>query len=159
MNLISLFKKFPNEESCIRYLEKIRWANGVKCVYCGGSKVCKHKSSDRAETRWQCWECKKTFSVLVNTIFHRTHLDLRYWFYIISLMLNAKKGISAYQISRDLEMRRPTAWAIMHKIRKAMGTEQKELLECIFQMEETCIKTKKDKKEDDNKDDERNFGR
>lgn len=144
MNLITLFKKFPNENFCIAYLEKIRWANGVKCVYCGGSKISKHKSNDREETRHQCSSCKKTFSVLVGTIFHRTHLDLRHWFYIICLMLNAKKGISAYQVARDLEMRRMTAWSCMHKIRVAMGTEQKELLEGIFQMDETYVKTDKD---------------
>jgi transposase-like protein len=147
MNLISLFKKFPNENSCIAYLEKIRWANGVKCPYCNSSKISKHTEKDRKD-RMQCQSCTKSFSVTVGTIFHRTHLDLRHWFYIISLMLNAKKEISAYQISRDLEMRRPTAWAIMHKIRKAMGTEQKELLEGIFQMDETYVKTKKDSKEE-----------
>ncbi len=47
-------------------------------------------------------------------------------------MLNAKKGISAYQVARDLDMRRPTAWKIMHKIRKAMETKQKDLLTGIF---------------------------
>jgi transposase-like protein len=142
MNLITLFEKFPNEKSCISFLEKIRWREGVKCPTCGNSNVSKHKSKDREETRHQCSSCKKTFSVLVGTIFHHTHLDLRHWFYIICLMLNAKKGISACQVARDLKIRRPTVWAIMHKIRSAMSTEQKELLEGIFQMDETYIKTK-----------------
>jgi transposase-like protein len=161
MNLITLFKKFPNENSCIAYLEKIRWGNGVKCVYCGGSKISTHITKtreDRSAKRWQCSSCLKSFSVTTNTIFHRTHLDLRYWFYIITLMLNAKKGLSAYQVSRDLEIRRMTAWSCMHKIRVAMGTEQKELLQGIFQMDETYVKTKKDKKKDDDNDDEGSFG-
>jgi transposase-like protein len=63
-------------------------------------------------------------------------------------MLNAKKGISACQVARDLGIRRPTVWAIMHKIRGAMKTEQKELLEGIFEMDETYIKSKNDDKDD-----------
>ena len=151
MSLVSLFKKFPTEESCIEYLEKIRFAKGRYCVYCGSKKVCNHNligSKTRNSNRLQCQSCHKSFSVTVNTIFHRTHLDLRHWFYIIFLMLNAKKGISACQVARDLGIRRPTVWAIMHKIRKAMATEQKELLEGIFEMDETYIKSKNDDKDD-----------
>jgi transposase-like protein len=141
MNLITLFKKFPNEESCLNFLEKVRWNGKPTCAYCGSNKISRHVEKDRKD-RLQCSSCLKSFSITTNTIFHHTHLDLRHWFYIICLMLNAKKGISACQISRDLSVRRPTVWAIMHKIRVAMGTEQKELLEGIFQMDETYVKTK-----------------
>ena len=133
MSLISLFKKFPTEESCIEYLTKIRFSQGYYCVYCGSKKVYTHNTKDRM--RLQCGECCKSFKVTVGTIFHDTRIDLRKWFYIISLMLNAKKGISACQVARDLDMRRPTVWAIMHKVRKAMKTDQKELLESIFEMD------------------------
>jgi len=138
---------FPTEESCIEHLEKIRWANGVVCPYCKSSKISKHIENGRRK-RMQCQACTKSFSVTVGTIFHHTHLDLRHWFYIIALMLNAKKGISAYQVARDLEMRRMTAWTTMHKIRNAMATEQKELLSGIFEMDETYIKSKKDEDDD-----------
>ena len=70
-------------------------------------------------------------------------------------MLNAKKGISAYQVARDLDMRRPTAWKIMHKIRKAIETEQRHLLTGIFEMDETYIKANKNENE---KDDDDKFG-
>ena len=73
------------------------------------------------------------------------------------MMLNAKKGISACQVARELEMRRPTVWLKMHQIRSAMNTEQKELLTGIFEMDETYIKTTKDDKENKNdKDDDDN---
>ena len=146
MSLVSFFTKFPAQESCIEYLEKIRFAQGYYCVYCGSKKVYKHNTKNRM--RLQCGCCNKTFKVTVGTIFHDTRLDLKKWFYIISLMLNAKKGISSCQIARDLEMRQATVWSVMHRIRLAMKTEQKELLEGIFEMDETYIKSKIDDKDD-----------
>ena len=149
MNLIQLFKKFPTQESCITYLEKTRWGKKAICPYCKSDKTCKHTKEGRQNQ--QCWNCKKSFSVTVGTIFHHTHIDLRYWFYVIALMLNAKKGISACQVARDLDMRRPTVWKMMHKIRKAMETEQKELLCGIVEMDECYVggKPKKSSKDDD----------
>ena len=159
-SVVKLFKQFPTEQSCIVFLEKIRWKDGVFCTYCGSVKTSKHNTTTletRSGRRFQCQDCKKSFSVTVGTIFHRTHLDLRKWFWIISIMLNAKKGVSACQVSRELEIRRPTVWALMHKIRKALATEQGELLRGIFEMDETYVNAKKD--DDKNNNDKGGQGR
>ena len=79
-SLVSLFKKFPTEGSCIEFLENVRWKNGVVCPYCNSDKTCEHNSTTvntRNGKRHQCQSCKKSFSVTVGTIFHHTHLDLR----------------------------------------------------------------------------------
>jgi len=47
-----------------------------------------------------------------------THLPLQKWFLAIMLMLNAKKGLSALQLSRDLDVNKNTAWRIVMQIRK-----------------------------------------
>lgn len=148
-SVVKLIKQFPTEQSCLDFLEKIRFKDGYYCVYCGSVKVSKHNEKER-RSRLQCSDCKKSFSVTVGTIFHHTHLDLRNWFYIISMMLNAKKGISAYQVARELELNRPTVWAIMHRVRKALATEQGELLRGIFEMDETYLKNNKNESDDDN---------
>jgi transposase-like protein len=153
-SLIKLFKKFPTEESCIEFLENIRWKDGVVCVYCGSVKVSKHNKK-HTRVNWQCKDCKKSFSVTVGTIFHHTHLDLRNWFYIISLMLSAKKGISACQVARDLDMRRPTVWSVMRRVRKALATEQDELLRGIFEIDETYVNARKEDKNEKDDDDKR----
>ncbi len=155
-SLLSLFKKFPTEESCIKHLEKIRWGDKPVCPYCQSQKISHHNIEGRRQN-WQCQTCTRSFSVTVGTIFHHTHLDLRNWFYILSLMINAKKGLSACQVARDLEMRRTTAWEVMHKIRKAFATEQKELLTGIFEMDETYIRADKSKEERDEDDDNNPF--
>jgi hypothetical protein len=63
-------------------------------------------------------------------LFHGTHIPLRSWFLVLALMLNAKKPASAYQISRDLGMRRPTVWSMMQRVRSAIATDhsQRQLL-------------------------------
>lgn len=160
MNLIDIFKTFDDNQKCIDYLEKKRWKDGVICPYCKSNKTCKH--TEKNKIRNQCWNCKKSFSVTVGTIFHHTHIPLNKWFMVISLMLNAKKGLSAYQVSRDLNINRPTAWSMMHRIRKAMQTEQKDLLSGIVEMDECYIggKPKKgDKKKDDDDNDINKRGR
>mgnify|MGYP003330230137 CR=1 FL=1 len=153
MNLIQLFTKFQDNQQAIEYLEQIRWSKEVICVYCNSNKTCKHKEQNK--TRWQCWNCKKSFSVTVGTIFHHSHVPLNKWFMLIALMLNAKKGLSSLQASRDLGIPQVTTWSMMHRIRKAMASDQAELLKGIVEMDECYIggkPRKENKKDDDNND-------
>jgi hypothetical protein len=86
----------------------------------------------------------------VGTIFHNSHVDLQRWFLLISLMLNAKKGLSAMQAARDLDMRRPTVWSMMHRIRGAMKDDGR-LLSGLVEMDEAYIggKPRKRNRRDD----------
>ena len=141
MNIIEIFQSFQTQEQAIEYLEKVRWRGTPFCPYCKSDKVCRHASGDRASQRWQCWNCERTFSVTVGTIFHGTHIPLKNWFLLLGLMLNAKKSASACQIARDLGIRRPTVWSMMHRVRLAMAKdqEQAELLYGIVEADETYI--------------------
>jgi len=71
-------------------------------------------------------------------MFHHTHLDLQKWFLAVSLILNAKKGISSRQLARDLEVNKNTAWSMGMRIRRAM-MEQQGLLKGIVEIDETFI--------------------
>lgn len=138
MNIIEIYKKYPNHQACIEHLEKVRWGGIPICVYCSSNKISKHKEKKR-QSRWQCSNCKKSFSVTVGTIMHSTLLDLQKWFLAISLILNAKKGISSRQLARDLDLPVKTAWSLSHKIRKAMKQNEGFLLQGIVEMDETYV--------------------
>ena len=101
------------------HLEQVRWSKGFFCPACGANTVSK-KHEKNQQDRLQCWSCKRSHSATVGTIFHNSHIDLQRWFLLIALMLNAKKGLSSLQAARDLEMRQPTVWSMMHRIRAAM---------------------------------------
>jgi len=76
-----------------------------------------------SETRYHCNEENRSFSVRAKSIFEETRLDIRTWFLAIALMLNAKKGISAMQVSRDLGITYKTAWYCLMRIRCAMADQ------------------------------------
>lgn len=155
MNIIQIFKQFPTQKSCIKHLEKLRWGKTPVCVYCGSTNT--NPLNQEGRFRHYCNGCCRAFNVTVGTIFHGTHVPLQKWFLLISLMQNAKKGLSACQAARDIEMNRPTVWSMMHRIRKAMNNDN-SLLSGIIEMDETYVggKPRKDNKKND--DDENNTG-
>jgi hypothetical protein len=169
MNLIDVAKKFATLESCINYLEQMRWPDGVVCLKCGGKQVrryqtaettrtVKNRKTGELETKrvpsrfvYQCSaeNCGHQFSVTTGTIFHDSHLDLEKWFNAVALMCNAKKGVSALQMQRDLKTAYKTAWYLNHRIRRAMELVEEatqEPLEGTVEADETYIGGKFDKR-------------
>jgi transposase-like protein len=148
-SIIAVYRRWPTAEDCLTHLEQVRWGDSPECPYCRSGKVSKHVEKGQ-RSRWQCSLCKKSFSVTVGTLFHNSHIDLQRWFLLISLMFSAKKGLSAMQAARDLEMRRPTVWSMMHRIRAAM-TDDGKLLSGLVEMDEAYIggKPRKSNNKDD----------
>lgn len=134
MNIRTVYEKWPTEADCIAHIERVRWHGKPACPYCKSART----TPMPKESRHHCNSCNTTFSVTVDTIFHHTHLDLQIWFLAISLVLNAKKGISARQLARDLKVNKNTAWFMGMRIRNAMF-EQGELLRGIVEMDECYI--------------------
>jgi transposase-like protein len=164
MNLIDVTRRFGTPEACNNLLEKMRWPDGVECLYCGQKRVSKYVKEASTRTRinantgepeekpvparilYVCLDCGKQFSVKEGTIFNDTHLSLDKWFAAVALMVNAKKGISARQLERDLDVAHKTAWYLNHRIRKAMGLcelADEEPLTGTVELDETYMGSKK----------------
>ncbi len=137
MTVIEIAKNFSDNRECLSFLEKTRWGDKVRCPYCNSDKTGK-KSEKRQQDRYQCQECRKSFTATVGTIFHKAR-KLPEWFLVLALMSNAKKGLSSYRVARDTGIRQATAWNIMTKIGKAMETKESRLLKGIVEMDETYI--------------------
>ena len=151
-SLVSIYRRFPDREAAVAHLESVRWPDGPICPYCGSPKASRNNDGSRTLTaaRWQCQACKRSYSVTVGTIFHGSHIDLQRWFLLIALMLNAKKGLSSMQAARDLEMRQPTVWSMMQRVRAAMADDG-ALLAGLVEMDEAYIggKPRKRNRRDD----------
>lgn len=141
MNIVEIMNRWPNQETAISHLEKVRWGGRPLCPYCASDKVCVHASKDKSLPRWQCQVCHRAFSATVGTIFHHTHLPLQDWFLAMAIMLNAKKNVSNAQLARDLNLPYKTAWSLALRIRTAMLTDpaQKRLFHGIVEMDETYV--------------------
>ena len=137
MDLIQVFQRFPDHESCIEHLERVRWTHTPACPLCGAVNVGRKADGDRIG-RWNCHGCHSSFNVLSGTIFEKTKIELQKWFLAISLMLNAKKSVSSYQLARDLDLNQKTAWYMAMRIRRAMVGDG-ELLSGIVEADEAYI--------------------
>jgi transposase-like protein len=135
INLVNLVERFGSDEKCRAYLTELRWPHGLQCPRCKWKGVSKINERDQ----YDCNVCRYQFSATSGTIFHDTHLPLWKWFLAIYLMIESKKGISACQIQRTIEVTYKTAWFLCHRIRAAMREVQAELLKGVVEIDETFI--------------------
>jgi transposase-like protein len=149
MNYKEFLKKFPDDRSAVDYFVKLRFPEGVTCPKCHYKEAKQRKENPKF---YHCRLCNYSFSVFKNTIFEKTTTDLQKWFYAIHLFLNAKKGISAKQLQREIGVTYKCAWRILHQIRKAMAEENPEgFYEAMIEIDETYIggKPRKRNRDDD----------
>ena len=108
---------FGDEQKCGEQLSQQRWPEGFQCPRCGGPS-----RGYMAERQvHECALCAYQCSVTAGTIFHKTRTPLSSWFWAIYRMSHDKKGISAMQLAKEIGVSYPTAWLMLHKIRKAMS--------------------------------------
>ncbi|PHR83086.1 IS1595 family transposase [Henriciella sp.] len=123
---------FHDEKAAFEHVESILWADGPECPHCGGLERAyklegvhtkasrKNPEGKERHGLWKCGHCRKQFTVRKGTIFEESHLPMTKWLQAIYLMVSSKKGISAHQLHRVLEVQYKTAWFLAHRIREAM---------------------------------------
>ena len=115
---------FHDEEAAFAYLESKLWPEGPVCVHCGGvERITKVKANPAKRIRaglWRCGQCKSQFTVKVGTVFEHARMPLNKMLQAVYLMTSSKKGVSAHQLHRMLEVTYKTAWFLAHRIREAM---------------------------------------
>lgn len=119
-DIIALVRRYGDDGECMKMLEELRWPDGPRCCRCDSAKA--KKITGRRF--YNCRDCGHQYSVTSGTFLHRTHLPLIKWVIAAALICNAKKGISAKQLSRDIAVTYKVAWAMSHKLRRAMQKAQ-----------------------------------
>lgn len=145
-------KYLRDEKEAIKYVENIIWNDGKKCPHCQNNnqnKIWESKGKTGRLGLYTCGCCNKQFTVRIGTIFENSRLPLYKWLQAIHLFSASKKGISAHQLHRMLEITYKTAWFMMHRLREVcneskqfvmLGGVNKEI-----EADETYIGTKYEK--------------
>lgn len=110
---------FQSPENAREWLEGQRWPDGPICSHCG---TINHAYKTKKPGWYRCAEkeCRKDFSVTTGTLMERSHIALNKWLMAFYLMCASKKGMSAHQLHRALNVDYKSAWFLCHRIREAM---------------------------------------
>lgn len=141
ITFLSVLKWTDNE--CRAFLEAGRWPNGPVCPKCGAENPYRierrSKTKNAVKSLYRCRDCRKDYTATVGTIFEDSKIPLQKWFAAIYLMASSKKGISAHQIHRQLEITYKSAWFMCHRIREAMKSKDFTPLKGVVEADETYV--------------------
>jgi len=132
-SLVELIRAFPDEHSCLEYLEVARWGDKVVSPFDHTSKVYKCKGH-----KFCCKNTGKYFNALTGTFLENTKVSLTKWMMAVWLLSAAKKGVSSYQLARDIGVTQKTAWFMLHRIRKCLA-DTETVLDGEVEMDETFV--------------------
>lgn len=134
---------FPDEQACINHLEQIRWNGVVVSPFDETSKVYKC-----AGNKFKCKNTGKYFNAKTGTIFESTNIKLMKWFLALYVFSSHKKGISSYQLAKDIDVTQKSAWFMLHRLRAAFGNTNDHKFNEIVEIDETFMGGKTANKHD-----------
>lgn len=120
---VEFVKLFSTEWKARRYLEDIRWSDGVTCPFCG----CKHvydQERNGIGGYYRCSKCGRVFTVRTGTVFERSHVALTKWLYAFYKVITSRKGFSSLQLALDIGVTQKTAWFILQRVRFACSQDE-----------------------------------
>lgn len=118
--LIEAARYFADLDRCEAYMAEIRWPGGKpRCPECLSERI----GTVATRRLLRCKDCRRQFSHKLGTIFEDSPLGLDKWFVAVWAIANCKNGISSHELARTLGVTQKTAWFMLHRIRKAMETD------------------------------------
>lgn len=148
--LLQLTDGSLTEADARKLFERMRWPNGVHCIFedCGGAEV--YRLTVKASTRkngkfvgprslYKCKACRRQFSVTKGTVIEDSKIPLRTWLQVMYRMCSSKKSVSAHQIRREFGLTYEAAWFLCHRIRFGMTEKNPTRLTGTIEVDETYI--------------------
>ena len=148
LSITDLFRMFPDEDTCVAWLEEVRWGGTPVCPHCGGiENITKPKS--KKYTYWHR-DCRSNFTVKTKTVMHSSNASSQNWLIAMYTVLTARKGVSAMQLSKELGVTYKTAWYMLHRIREACASGDFNFSK-VVEVDETYIGGKEGNKHESKK--------
>lgn len=135
-SLMEVSDYFSDEKVCMQYLIQWIWKGEIRCSKCQSKDV--YTYSDGKHYKCKSKECRFEFSARCGTIFESTKIPLRKWYMAMYLISCHKKGISSYQLARDLGITQKSSWFMLHRIRESLKQDGVKL-EGVVQSDEAFV--------------------
>lgn len=135
LNILEFTEKFSTDDKCRAYLSELKWEKGHQCSNCSHA----HYHNGKQTGRRICSKCKYSESATARTLFHRLKFPLRKAFHIVYTMSCNKKGISSYELSRQLSLRQKTCWFFQRKVQEAMRSPGNNPLDGCIEVDEFFV--------------------
>src|SRR5947207_9361414 len=122
-SLMEFTREFPDDEACLVYLWKARYApdgTHARCPRCEAKRAFKRYETKQQRQSWTCTGCGLHLQPTAGTIFHKSSTSLQLWFYAIYLVSSSRCGIAAKQLERELGCNYKTAWRMLNRIRNVL---------------------------------------
>ena len=137
LSVIELMDLFGTDKIAEDWFITARWPDGLRCAYCKGDRVAER--GNHPTQRFHCLDCMKFFSVKTNSVMHSSKLGYRKWAIAIYMFMTHPKGVSSYQLHRNIGITQKTAWHLAHRIRKALETDTLEMFIGPVEVDETFM--------------------
>ena len=122
-SLMEFMREFPNDEACLEYLWRSRYApDGAHayCSRCAQVRTFRRYKGARQRQVWTCTSCSLQIAPTAGTIFHKSSTSLHLWFYAMWIITSTRCGVSAKQLERELGVTYKTAWRMFNLIRNRL---------------------------------------
>ena len=140
--LDTLRKATLDEDQAVTFMERQRWGDDTVCPRCEDLDVYQMTGKDgqrNKDYRWRCRGCRKMFTVRTGTVFEESRLPLRVWVFAFWRACSSKKGISALQLAREMEITHKSALFVLRRIRHGLGAEHAPKLSGTVEVDETYV--------------------
>jgi transposase len=141
-SLMEFMREFPNDEACLVYLWRTRYApdgETAHCPKCDTDRKFKRYETTQRRQSWTCTACGHHVHPTAGTIFQQSSTSLHLWFYAIYLITSTRCGISAKHLERELGVHYKTAWRMFNKIRNQLMTQDEAPLSGAVEADETFV--------------------
>ena len=124
ITLLEFSSMFPDEETSRLWFEALIWPNGERCcTRCGSLNT---YAVTNQKMPYRCRDCRRYFSAKMGTALEGSKISYRQWAWAIYMCVTNLKGVSSMKLHRDLGVRQPTAWFMLHRMRETWACEPEE---------------------------------
>lgn len=136
LSIFEFQERFPDEDSCYKYLADLKWKDGFKCRKCGHWRYSKGQAVPYTR---KCTRCDFQESPTSQTLFHKVKFSILKAFYIVYYVSTSKKGVASTELSRRLSLRQKTCWLFKRKVMEAMKSSGNFPIKGIVEVDETFV--------------------